>query len=212
MSSNNDINKPNFDRYIEELYKINTYDKNRADLIAQRGLEELGITDIDNKSTIFLGIEKGKAILVGICILFILCGFLSSRIELIFIYFFGLVFFFAGLFIGLNVPVFGLIFLCTHGGAGLFILLSSFFGGFDDYNKILNNPVFTDGGIPKDLKTYLTAIVTIFVIALIYTLLHNLSPKLKENKIHMILILLLFLIGIILVGLIPRIFPYIMNF
>ena len=129
------------------------------------------------------------------------------------LYMFGLVFFLAGLFIGLNVPVFGLIFLCSHGGTGIIIMLSSLLGSdenslFYNIGRIFKNPMFSDGGMPSNLRLHLCAIVAVLVTALVYTVLHNLSPRLKENKIHMIIILALFLIGIVLVGLIPRMYPY----
>ena len=124
-------------------------------------------------------------------------------------YIFGLVFFFAGLFVGSYVIGFGLIFLFSHGGSGLFIMISSLLSNeFFDFEDISNNPVFTDGGIPNDLKQYLIGIIAVFAIAIIYTIAHNLSSKLKEDNKHIIIILSLYLIGILLVGLAPRIFPY----
>lgn len=206
-----DNNKPNIDVYIEELYKIKSDDPNRADSIAIRGLEELGMAP-GSKTTKALGIDLEWAAVVILCVLIALCVFLTPNGEAASMYIFGLVFFLAGLFIGLHVPVFGLIFLCSHGGVGLSFMLSCLLkfdkeGSFFDFKRIFKNPAFSDGGMPSNLKLYLCAIVAIFATAIVYTILHNLSPRLKENKIHMIIILLLFLIGILLVGLLPKLFP-----
>ena len=97
-----------------------------------------------------------------------LCSLLVPESELIFIYLFGEVFFLAGLFVGLNFPVIGLLFLLTHGGSGLLIMIVSFLGGFDnkvlDFKRFFDNPVFSDGGIPSDFKLYFGAMITIFII------------------------------------------------
>lgn len=215
MDMNNNINKPSFDTYIEELYKINAEDKKRAERIAKRGLEELGYKS-DTKShsstgssKTFLGIDTKQACLIFVCILIALCGCLVQDATLILMYIFGLVFFFAGVFVSLTFPLFGLIFLATHGGTGLFIMISSLVSSnIENLFQITKNPAFSDGGIPADLKQYLIATGCVFIVAIIYTILHNLSPRLKEDKKHMIIILFIFFIGILLVGLAPRIFPY----
>lgn len=205
----NNINKPNFDRYIEELYKINTEDKKRAEKIAKSGLRELCIVFEEDNPPSSVVDSKNKKIIIAICILIALCGLLVQNIGMILMYIFGLVFFFAGLFVGSYVIGFGLIFLFSHGGSGLFIMISSLLSNeFFDFEDISNNPVFTDGGIPNDLKQYLIGIIAVFAIAIIYTIAHNLSSKLKEDNKHIIIILSLYLIGILLVGLAPRIFPY----
>ena len=208
----NKIDKENyFDSYVKELYKINTDNPKKAERIAKRGLNDLGILGKSNNNN-KLGLDINLAIIVFICFLMILCLFFTSSLENALMYLFGIVFFLVGLFIGLKIPVFGLIFLFSHGGMGLFVLISSLLGTFDNSSLsidfLFNNPIYTDGGMPNTIKVYLIIILGIFVVALIYTLLHNLSSKLKENKIHIIIILLLYLILFILVGLFPRIFPF----
>jgi hypothetical protein len=212
INVSNKIDKNNyFDSYIKELYKINTDNPQKAKDIAKKGLNELGLLDKSAKTN-KLGIDMKWAVIICICFLIILCAFFSSNLELAMMYIFGVVFFLAGLFIGLYVPIFGIIFLFSHGGAGIYMMLSSLLGNVDDFSTkidlIFNNPIYTDGGMPITIKLYLIIILVVFVVAFIYTILHNLSPKLKENKIHTILVLSLYLLLIILVGFLPRIFPF----
>ena len=207
------INKPAFDHYIEELYKINATDKKRANRIAEQGLKELGLVR-NKKISKHLCIDIEITIMILICIIIAACGLLVTNFEYIGLYFGGLIFFLSGLFVGLYVPIFGLIFLCSHAATGLWLMLSSFFGGPNDMfiiKHIANNPVFSDGGIPMDLQLYLGALLILLLGALIYTLLHNLSPRLKENKRHAIIILVLFLLLIIFTGLLPRFYPYLIS-
>ena len=61
------------------------------------------------------------------CIFLISITNISYGSEQFMMYFFGTVFFLAGLFIGLNVPVFGIIFLFSHGGSGFGIISTIFY-------------------------------------------------------------------------------------
>ena len=206
--------EPVFDRYIKELYKLKSDNEKIANNIAKKGLEELGMTSYTPQRN-SLGINAEWGLIVGICILIACCGFLLNSLAGIPMYIGGLAFFLAGLFIGLNIPIFGLIFLFSHGATGLFVILSSFFFNIGeesaDFFKIFNNPMFSDGGIPNNLKMYIATIVVLLIIAFVYTILHNLSPVLKNNKKHMITILLLFFIIILLTGLAPKLFPYLIQ-
>ena len=206
--------EPVFDRYIKELYKLKSENEKIANNVAKKGLEELGMTSYTPQRN-SLGINTEWGLIVGICILIACCGFLLNSLASIPMYIGGLAFFLAGLFVGLNIPVFGLIFLFSHGATGLFVILSSFFFNIGeesaDFFKIFNNPMFSDGGIPNNLKMYIATIVVLLIIAFVYTILHNLSPVLKNNKKHMIAILLLFFIIILLTGLAPKLFPYLIQ-
>lgn len=211
----NDIDKTDyFDKYIKELYKINTDNPKKAKDIAKNGLDELGLLKKASPKNNKLGIDINWAIIVIICLLMFLGAFLTSNMDSAMLYIFGVIFFLAGLFIGLYVPVFGLIFLLSHGITGfvtIFLVLLFGTDNMDSINIILNNPLYTDGGMPFNIKIYLISICVLFVAAFIYTILHNLSPKLKKNKIHAIIILSLYLITIILIGLFSRVFPFLFS-
>lgn len=210
IQDENNLNKPAFDRYIEELYKLNTNDKKRAEKIAKQGLEELGIVS-QTKYPNSLGIDLEKLAIVGICLMIALCALLVPNLTSVWMFMGGIVFFLAGLLVGLNEQGFGLIFLFSHGMTGLFAIILSFFSNLENADKpfsIFNNAIFSDGGVPNELKIYLGSIIIIFIVALIYSILHNLSPVLKKNKKHMIIILLLYFVAILLTGLTTRFFPY----
>ena len=212
MKEHNNINKSDFDWYIEELYKVNSSDPNKANSIARRGLDELGLLNKSETGTI-LGIDIVTLLVVFLCIIIGLCVLLVPDMNTSPMYLFGCLFFFAGLAVGFSVPGFGLIFLFTHGGTGLAVMICSLLGSFDSNDsiieKIFNNPALTDGGMQNNMYMYLYLIGALFVTALVYTILYNLSPKLKENKIHIVVILAIFFVGILLVGLLPRIFGFI---
>lgn len=206
----NNLDGNEFDLYVAELNKIYMNDKKKANKIARRGLTDLGLL---NKSITgnSLGINKEIAIIIAICSSIALCCFFAPNLELMGIYLFGMIFFFAGLFVGLYIPVFGLIFLFSHGGTGLFVMIMSLFGfpiDSPEIEKIFNNPIFTDGAVPKNIILFLCVVGIVFVSAFIYTIIHNLSPTLKKDKKNIIRILILFFIGIVLVILFPKIFPY----
>ena len=102
--------EPVFDRYIKELYKLKSENEKIANNVAKKGLEELGMTSYTPQKN-SLGINTEWGLIVGICILIACCGFLLNSLASIPMYIGGLAFFLAGLFIGLNIPIFGLIFL-----------------------------------------------------------------------------------------------------
>ena len=200
-----------YDWYINELNALYVKDKSKATKIAKQGLNEMGLLNQSGSNSGSLGIDKEMATIVGLCILIALCGLLIPNIAGIGMYLFGIVFFLSGVFIGLYVPVFGLIFLFSHGGAGLFIMLSAASGEFTDesitiFEKIISNPAISDGGFPTSMILYVGVALVFLVMAVIYTIIHNLSPVLKKDKKHVIRILLLLLAGIILFLLFPRIF------
>ena len=57
--------------------------------------------------------------------------------------------------------------MLSHGGVGLYMMLSSFLGNVDYFSTkidlIFNNPIYTDGGMPITIKLYLIIILDVFV-------------------------------------------------
>ena len=156
--------------------------------------------------------NKENLPLVLICFLIIISGLFAQNIITFPMYLFGVCFFFAGVFVGLYIKVFGLIFLFSHGGAGLFIMLSSI-TSIETENgisleKFKNHPLFTDGGIPTNIKLYLAVTLGFLLSAIILTIIHNFSDKMKKDKKYACYVLLLYLLVIIHVMLFPRIFSY----
>ena len=136
--------------------------------------------------------------LFAVCIFLISITNINYGSEQFMMYFFGTVFFLAGLFVGLNVPVFGIIFLFSHGGTGLGIMC------FTKINKILQSPIMTDN--PTNLQNLLVLGVGLIVIGIISTISYNVSKKIKKKKYSLLIILAMFAIGIAIIQLLPMIY------
>lgn len=142
-----------------------------------------------------------KAVISGlfaVCIFLISITNINYGSEQFMMYFFGTVFFLAGLFIGLNVPVFGIIFLFSHGGSGLGIMCLT------KINKILESPIMTDN--PTNLKNLLVLAVGLIVIGIISTIFYNVSKKIRDKKYSLLIILAMFAIGIAIIQVLPMIY------
>lgn len=115
------------------------------------------------------------------------------------IYYFGCAFFIAGLYIGLTVPKFGLLFLISHGMTGIGFML------VPQVSNILKSPYLSD--VPgNDIIILLYCALFCFIIAFIMTVIYNLSDKVKINKYFLPVIFILYLITISIVLFIPNIF------
>lgn len=136
--------------------------------------------------------------LFAVCIFLISITNINYGSEQFMMYFFGTVFFLAGLFIGLNVPVFGIIFLFSHGGTGLGIMC------FTKINKILQSPIMTDN--PTNLQNLLVLGVGLIVIGVILTIFYNVSKKIRDKKYSLLIILAMFAIGIAIIQVLPMMY------
>ena len=136
--------------------------------------------------------------LFAVCIFLISITNINYGSEQFMMYFFGTVFFLAGLFVGLNVPVFGIIFLFSHGGTGLGIMC------FAKINKILQSPIMTDN--PTNLQNLLVLGVGLIVIGIISTIFYNVSKKIRDKKYSLLIILAMFAIGIAIIQVLPMIY------
>lgn len=114
------------------------------------------------------------------------------------LYFFGAIFFLVGLFIGLNAPVFGIIFLFSHGGTGLGIMCAS------KIKSVLDSPLMTDN--PTNLKYLLILGAGLITAGIISTIFYNVSNKIKDQKYSLIIILSMFAVGIAIIQILPIMF------
>lgn len=140
---------------------------------------------------------------------FILCALLglvnvfNSNIDIdISLYYFGILFFLAGLFIGLNVKSFGLIFLFSHGMTGLGLMLIPIIKSLELKVYLTDSPTF--------LLIYLGIIIIAVILAIILTVLYNLNDRLKDNIKIYLLIFILYLLSITMVVILPKILPYLL--
>ena len=178
------INDAKYGVNSDTKYDIN-YD-NSNESITARVIKEI-------KIDIFL--------LVVIAILIVLVGFFNvSNIGL---YLFGLAFFLSGLCIGLFAEGFGLIFLFSHGITGLCVMMSALL------SKILENPILNDGPLHSSIVTCGIIVVSLFVVATLLTIIHNLSTTVRSSKYAKVIVLFLYFLGFLITGLYVNFFPLI---
>lgn len=114
-------------------------------------------------------------------------------------YYFGAIFYLAGLFIGLNIKGVGLIFLLSHGGTGIGIML------VPTIINILKSPLMSDLANNNIMSILVIAFIAI-VLAILMTVFYNLSDQFKNKNYSLPVILLLYIIGIVIIKIIPIIY------
>lgn len=140
---------------------------------------------------------------VILCALLGLVNVFNSNIDIdISLYYFGILFFLAGLFIGLNVKSFGLIFLFSHGMTGLGLMLIPIIKNLELKVYLTDSPTF--------LLIYLGIIIIAVILAIILTVLYNLNDRLKDNIKIYSLIFILYLLSITMVVILPKILSYLL--
>lgn len=114
-------------------------------------------------------------------------------------YYFGAAFYLAGLFIGLNIKGVGLIFLLSHGGIGIAIML------VPTIINIFKSPLMSDLANNNIMSILVIAFIAI-VVAILMTVFYNLSDQFKNKNYSLPVILLLYMIGIVIIKIIPIIY------
>lgn len=184
-TKNQDLVDKRFDKFIRELKS------------------EMKVLDHNNKDVLDkLGIYKDKDIfclvmVYALIIVFSLFVLVPQYVENLGLFFFGFVFFVAGMQIGLGKDMkgFGLIFVFSHGGTGLGILLASLLMRRIDMN------VLTD--LSGNMKAYAFFTIALMIFSFLAIVIYNLSETLKIKKYNKVIILLLFAAVIFLVGMFP---------
>jgi hypothetical protein len=203
---NDDEEFEKYNKKIKQLYQRDPKGVNKAlkDLTNRLNIvNELNKSEKIINNGIFKDLDKEKFIACIICILIALLGLINiTASETVGQYYFGLVFFLAGFFIGAYVKGFGLIFLFSHGMTGLAMMV-----GFT-ITDILKSPLLKDG-VNNNLYIYLGIALSIFVAATIATILRNLSNNFKEKQYSLLLPLVLYFIGILMICIFPKIYTFI---
>ena len=155
-----------FEKNIERLRKCYEVNPNATfeelDLLVSR----LEGTSYEKKDGILSGVDPVWLLgLVGIA------NFQGQS----FVYYFACLFFFAGVFIGLNVPGFGLIFLLSHGATG-FALIT-----IPVVIEVLKSPIMSETAGNSIYFLLYTALFTA-IVAAISTVLYNLSSNFRDKK------------------------------
>lgn len=188
-----------FDSKIEKLREL--YNEKPTETINELNNAILNIKNERTKKETKERKNSRKALISGI---FSVCIFLISIVNIKYgtdqfmMYFFGAIFFLAGLFVGLNVPVFGIIFLFSHGGTGLGIMC------FSKIKGILESPLMTDN--PTNLKYLLVLGTGLILAGIISTIFYNVSKKIRDQKYSLPIILAMFAIGIAIIQILPLMF------
>lgn len=188
-----------FDSKIEKLREL--YNEKPTETINELNNAILNIKNERTKKETKETKNSRKALISGI---FSVCIFLISIVNIKYgtdqfmMYFFGAIFFLAGLFVGLNVPVFGIIFLFSHGGTGLGIMC------FSKIKGILESPLMTDN--PTNLKYLLVLGTGLILAGIISTIFYNVSKKIRDQKYSLPIILAMFAIGIAIIQILPLMF------
>ena len=205
-----------FNMYIDELEKVYQSNPDLAIKEAHDSLLRLGVYNDKSPNTkyrysnnslgsVFGDINIDILITVLLAIFGACLGFFNmSDSNFAGMWFFGYIFFIAGHFIGMYVPIFGLIFLFSHSITGLSIMNASII------EPILKNPIMQDN--PKNVFIYISIVIGIYIIATLLVILHNLSSKLKEKKHMMFIPLSIYTLGFVLINILPHILMQVYNF
>ena len=192
------------DSYFRRIEKL--YDKNPSYIVEglENLIEEAEEDSYKEKSLIDkLFKDQDKELVLSIFLMILMAPFglfTLNNIEALPLYFGGLIFFLAGLNVGFSQKGFGLIFLFSHGGTGMGMMIGSLL------SKSFESGLFTDGG--RNLVIYLVINILIVVIGFLSVVVYNLSDYIKNKKYIKSYILLIFIVGLAMAG----IFPYIMKF
>ena len=124
--------------------------------------------NVDNSQDIIYIIKNNKkvACIVVFAVLLVIIGLIGLKYDVknLPAYYFGLVFFIAGLCVGLFVRGLGILFLFTHGAGGL----SFMFEG--QINYILSNPIVSDLGFNVYMLIGIAVILAVigFILTIIF--------------------------------------------
>lgn len=170
------------------IYSLESKDDHR---ISKKTLESKDARNVFKKSLIIF------------TLLLILIGLTSFKYNVndFPIYYFGLVFFIAGLCVGLFVQGTGIIFLFSHGVVGICIILAN------QISYILKNPVVSDFG--SNIYMWIGSTIILAIIGFILTIIYNVSFRLKNNVYFLYVLLGCFLISISIVQLFPLFYNFV---
>lgn len=190
-----------FDKNIEKLRKCYEANPNVT-------LEELDLLVSRLEGSSY---EKKDGILSGVDpvwlsrVLFVFAVLLLGLVSVTnfqgqsFVYYFACLFFFAGVFIGLSVPGFGLIFLLSHGATGFGLITVPV------VLQILESPIMSET-IGNSIYFLLYTALFTAIVAAISTILYNLSFNFRNKKYSLPMIFILYVITIAIIQFIPVIY------
>lgn len=200
------------DKKLEEYSEVSrsAYEKNPSKTIIEISDSLSRIKNIDSKKndikSILNDIGKEKLALILSIAGIVLVGLLNIGnvdSEILMMYYFGLIFFLAGMFIGLKAPGFGLIFLFSHGGIGAGTMVGGLISQYFKSSLLSENPT--------NAYIYLGGALIFIVSGFISAVIYNLSKTYRSKMYSMAYPFILIFIGFLMVSLFPYIANYIVN-
>ena len=191
-----------FDKYINELDNLFEENPKIAIKEAKMSLDRIK-REANNEKRHLL--KEGDLDTFFLCILILLIILIGLfNIKEIGLYLFGVAFFVAGYFAGTKLKKFGLIFLFSHGVTGMCLMIGVLI------KDVYNNPAFFDNA--QNIYVYMGIGIILLLVALIMTILYNLSDVIQKERLSVVKPLALFFIVFLMCGLLPRIFDFLYNF
>lgn len=184
-------NNKTFEENIQELRELYQENPKKVENETKKLVSSLKITN----TKLLENVDLSKLIIAICCIFMALIGLINIGNENASLYYFGFIFFIAGLLIGIYIKGFGLIFLFSHGCTGLSIMIGSTLGNY------LKEPILSD--MSKGVYIYLGILIAIIICGLIITILTNLSEKIKSKPFADAYPVIIMSVAILLVELFP---------
>ena len=182
-----------YDKYVEELNKLYETDPQGA---VNYLADSLSRVRYEKSLKVRLGFDDEKLNIV----ITIILALLTLPVALICngdpsVVVFGIIFYLAGIMIGLFVPYAGIIFLFSHGGTGFFFLIQ-------DVTELLkSNPIMSD--LSSSMTNHIYLAILINGLAVVLTILQSFIPSIRKIKYIKSIIMFLFLVGLLVVRMIP---------
>ena len=189
-----------FDKCLNKLNNLYKENPKKTSKETQKLIEKLGAINRLKKGKFLQKTDKEILLMAGLGLLIALLGFINISEESI-PYYGGIIFFFAGYLSGLFVPIFGIIFLFTHGITGISLMIGC------TLSPVLNNPLMEDN--PSNIYIYFGVIIFFVILATILTIFHNLNSDFRKLNNAKNIPLIIYTVAIFLASLLPKILIFI---
>lgn len=199
MSENKKTEEEIFEENIKKITKEFEKNKRGTNAKLERALLEIKKEKNEISLTEVLNLHKEKVITGILIVILLLLGLfsISTNPESMIMYYFGMVFFLAGFFIGTNQDSkMVIIFLFSHGGTGLALMLGSLL------YPIFDSPILSD--MPTKLTIVLIIIFGLALIGFILETIFNIAERFDIHKAYVPFLLGIFTTAVFIATFIPR--------
>lgn len=199
MSENKKTEEEIFEENINKITKEFEKNKRRTNAKLERVLLEIKKEKNEMSINEVLNLHKEKVITGILIVILLLLGLfsISTNPESMIMYYFGMAFFLAGFFIGTNQDSkMVIIFLFSHGGTGLALMLGSLL------YPIFDSPILSD--MPTKLTIVLIIIFGLALIGFILETIFNIAERFDIHKAYVPFLLGIFTTAVFIATFIPR--------